>query len=123
MKISSTNRCKATASTLTLGHLGAKQVPSKERAKLVQELLRLIKGKVLAISMKHDASRVVQTAIQFGSQEVISCDGDGLGHSDLCLNGGRSAVSFFSGVFSFFVFFTAYKKDTMEESSILKVPR
>lgn len=47
-----------------------KQVPAEERAKLVQELLQLIKGKVLAISMKHDASRVVQTAIQFGSQEV-----------------------------------------------------
>lgn len=46
------------------------QVPQEQRKKLVQELLHIIKGKVLAISMKHDASRVVQTAIQFGSQEV-----------------------------------------------------
>lgn len=46
------------------------QVPQEQRKKLVQELLHIIKGKVLAISMKHDASRVVQTAIQFGSQQV-----------------------------------------------------
>ena len=46
------------------------QVPRDDRAKLVQELLRLIKGKVPAIAMKHDASRVVQTALQFGNREV-----------------------------------------------------
>lgn len=45
-------------------------MPAEERAQLVQELLQLIKGKVLAIAMKHDASRVVQTALQFGNNEV-----------------------------------------------------
>lgn len=45
-------------------------MPSDDRKKLVKELLQLIKGKVLAIAMKHDASRVVQTALQFGTQEV-----------------------------------------------------
>ncbi|CAM9979824.1 unnamed protein product, partial [Choristocarpus tenellus] len=49
--------------------LRERKVPPEERANLVQELLSLIKGKVLAIAMKHDASRVVQTAIQFGTQE------------------------------------------------------
>ena len=47
------------------------QVPGDERAKLVQELLQLIEGKVMAIVMKHDASRVVQTALQFGNREVF----------------------------------------------------
>ncbi|CAM9660120.1 unnamed protein product, partial [Sphacelaria rigidula] len=49
--------------------LRERKVPQEQRKKLVQELLHIIKGKVLAISMKHDASRVVQTAIQFGSQQ------------------------------------------------------
>ena len=46
------------------------KVPADERAKLVQELLELIKGKVMDIALKHDASRVVQTALQFGNREV-----------------------------------------------------
>lgn len=46
------------------------QVPADERAKLVQELLELIRGKVMDIALKHDASRVVQTALQFGNREV-----------------------------------------------------
>lgn len=50
------------------------QVPGDERAKLVQELLELIEGKVMAIVMKHDASRVVQTALQFGNREVFYGD-------------------------------------------------
>ena len=50
------------------------QVPGSERAKLVQELLELIEGKVMAIVMKHDASRVVQTALQFGNREVFYRD-------------------------------------------------
>lgn len=36
----------------------------------MQELLELIKGKVMDIALKHDASRVVQTALQFGNREV-----------------------------------------------------
>lgn len=57
----------------------------------MQELLSIIKGKVLAISMKHDASRVVQTAIQFGSPEVLICGrtvnsgGGVLGFAGTCL--------------------------------------
>lgn len=47
------------------------QVPADERAELVQELLELIKGKVMVIALKHDASRVVQTALQFGNREVM----------------------------------------------------
>lgn len=50
------------------------QVPAEERAKLVQELLELIKGKVMDIALKHDASRVVQTALQFGNREVKKAD-------------------------------------------------
>ena len=50
------------------------QVPAEERAKLVQELLELIKGKVMDIALKHDASRVVQTALQFGNREVKETD-------------------------------------------------
>ncbi|CBJ28598.1 conserved unknown protein [Ectocarpus siliculosus] len=49
--------------------LRERKVPPEERAKLVQELLQLIKGKVMDIALKHDASRVVQTALQFGNQE------------------------------------------------------
>ncbi|CAN0150109.1 unnamed protein product, partial [Discosporangium mesarthrocarpum] len=49
--------------------LRERKVPPEERTKLVRELLGLIKGKVLAIAMKHDSSRVVQTAIQFGNTE------------------------------------------------------
>lgn len=45
-------------------------MPAAERAELVQELLELIKGKVMVIALKHDASRVVQTALQFGNREV-----------------------------------------------------
>lgn len=40
----------------------------------MQELLELIEGKVMAIVMKHDASRVVQTALQFGNREVFYGD-------------------------------------------------
>ncbi|CAN0424562.1 unnamed protein product, partial [Scytosiphon promiscuus] len=50
--------------------LRERKVPADERAKLVQELLELIKGKVMDIALKHDASRVVQTALQFGNREV-----------------------------------------------------
>ncbi|CAM9839094.1 unnamed protein product, partial [Ectocarpus fasciculatus] len=49
--------------------LRERKVPPEERATLVQELLQLIKGKVMDIALKHDASRVVQTALQFGNQE------------------------------------------------------
>ena len=60
--------------TQRAGVVGMVQVPADERAKLVQELLQLIEGKVMAIVMKHDASRVVQTALQFGNREVCCRD-------------------------------------------------
>ncbi|CAM9406164.1 unnamed protein product [Chrysoparadoxa australica] len=49
--------------------LRERKVPREERESLVQELLGLLKGKVYKVSMKHDASRVVQSAIQFSSAE------------------------------------------------------
>jgi pumilio homology domain family member 6 len=44
-----------------------RSVPAPQRASLVHELVSLLEGKVYKISMKHDASRVVQAAIMYGT--------------------------------------------------------
>ncbi|CAM9394427.1 unnamed protein product, partial [Phaeothamnion confervicola] len=47
--------------------LRERKVPPEVRQQLVEELAGLVKGKVYKISMKHDASRVIQCAVQYGS--------------------------------------------------------
>ena len=41
----------------------------EDTKKLMKEVMELIRGKVREIALQHDASRVVQAAIQFGSEE------------------------------------------------------
>ncbi|KAG5187252.1 armadillo-type protein [Tribonema minus] len=47
--------------------LRERKITEEQRAPLVRELMQLLRGKVYKISMKHDASRVVQSAVTFGS--------------------------------------------------------
>lgn len=47
--------------------LRQKRVDAKERSLLVDELFRVIKGHVHEIVFKHDASRIIQTAIKYGT--------------------------------------------------------
>lgn len=39
----------------------------EETKELMQQVMKLVRGKVNEISLQHDASRVVQAAVQFGS--------------------------------------------------------
>lgn len=41
----------------------------EDTKKLMKEVMELIRGKVREIALQHDASRVVQAAIQFGNEE------------------------------------------------------
>ncbi|KAF8422075.1 armadillo-type protein [Tirmania nivea] len=45
------------------------ELPSSERRKLVDELCQMIKGNVKALVFKHDASRIVQTAVKRGTPQ------------------------------------------------------
>jgi pumilio homology domain family member 6 len=47
----------------------AKTIPAPERAKHVQDLMGVIRGKVKEIVFKHDASRIVQTVVKYGGQK------------------------------------------------------
>jgi len=47
--------------------LRLKNNTTEETQELMQELMELLKGKVNQVALQHDASRVVQAAIQFGS--------------------------------------------------------
>ena len=42
---------------------------AKEKEELMIKLMNLIRGKIYEIALQHDASRVVQAAIQFGNAE------------------------------------------------------
>ncbi|KAF8965483.1 armadillo-type protein [Flammula alnicola] len=46
-----------------------KNIPSAERQKHVKDLMNVIRGKVTDIVFKHDASRIVQTAVKYGGQK------------------------------------------------------
>ena len=46
-----------------------KNIPTSERQKHVKELMDVIRGKVSDIVFKHDASRIVQTAVKYGGQK------------------------------------------------------
>ena len=48
--------------------LRLKSITSKERRELMDQLIPLIRGKAREIALQHDASRVVQAAIQFGTE-------------------------------------------------------
>ncbi|KAG5644467.1 hypothetical protein DXG03_008368 [Asterophora parasitica] len=47
----------------------AKAIPAAERQKHIQDLMNVIRGKVKDIVFKHDASRIVQTAVKYGGQK------------------------------------------------------
>ncbi|KZT21924.1 ARM repeat-containing protein [Neolentinus lepideus HHB14362 ss-1] len=47
-----------------------KNIPEPERRKHVQDLMNVIRGNVKDIVFKHDASRIVQTAVKYGKQDV-----------------------------------------------------
>ncbi len=49
--------------------LRVKTNTKEDTKKLMTEVMELIRGKVREIALQHDASRVVQAAIQFGSDE------------------------------------------------------
>ena len=49
--------------------LRVKTNTKEDTKKLMSEVMDLIRGKVREIALQHDASRVVQAAIQFGSEE------------------------------------------------------
>lgn len=50
--------------------LRRKLVGPEERQKLIQELQDLVRGQIKELTFKHDASRVVQTALKYGSKKV-----------------------------------------------------
>lgn len=45
-----------------------KNIPQAERQKHIADLMKTIRGNVKDIVLKHDASRIVQTAVKYGSQ-------------------------------------------------------
>lgn len=47
-----------------------KEVPRAERQKDIDALMAAVKGRVQDVVFKHDASRIVQTLVKYGSQEV-----------------------------------------------------
>ena len=47
-----------------------KNIPTTERQKHVKELMDVIRGKVTDIVVKHDASRIVQTAVKYGGKKA-----------------------------------------------------
>lgn len=46
-----------------------KDINKDERKKLIEELCNLMKGRVSELVFKHDASRIVQTAVKYGTKE------------------------------------------------------
>ncbi|GMI43646.1 hypothetical protein TrCOL_g2916 [Triparma columacea] len=58
-----------TASKDIWGKLRKKTNSKEENRELADELFALIKGKMLEIGQRHDASRVVQAMVQFGTDE------------------------------------------------------
>ena len=46
-----------------------KNIPTSERQKHVKELIDVIRSKVKDIVLKHDASRIVQSAVKYGGQK------------------------------------------------------
>lgn len=47
-----------------------KNLTKAERNKHINELMEVIRGRVKDIVFKHDASRIVQTAVKYGGQEA-----------------------------------------------------
>ncbi|RPB14959.1 ARM repeat-containing protein [Morchella conica CCBAS932] len=47
-----------------------RQLPAAERKGLIEELSKLIKGNVKELVFKHDASRIVQTALKYGDKKT-----------------------------------------------------
>lgn len=47
-----------------------RQLPANERKKLIDELAKLIKGNIKELVFKHDASRIVQTALKYGDKQT-----------------------------------------------------
>jgi pumilio family protein 6 len=58
-----------TESKLLWNKLRLKSNTPKETKELMEKVMKLIRGKVKEIALQHDASRVVQAAIQFGNHE------------------------------------------------------
>lgn len=50
--------------------LRRKQSTPEERIKLIEELQSLVSGRIKDLVFKHDASRVVQTALKYGNKDV-----------------------------------------------------
>jgi pumilio homology domain family member 6 len=46
-----------------------KDIKPAERQKHIQDLMKVIRGKVKEIVFKHDASRIVQTVVKYGGQK------------------------------------------------------
>jgi len=46
-----------------------KDMPSEERTALIGDHLEQLKGNILVFCVKHDASRVIQTCLKYGSEE------------------------------------------------------
>lgn len=49
-----------------------KELKQEERSRLVAKLMSTVSGRVRELSMKHDASRIVQTLIKYGSHDARS---------------------------------------------------
>ncbi|KAL7273201.1 Pumilio y domain member 6 [Rhizina undulata] len=68
---------KPNADVLTRGkriweQLRRRTVAADERKKLIEELSKLIKNRVKDLVFKHDASRIIQTALKYGDKETKS---------------------------------------------------
>lgn len=46
-----------------------KDAPKDERARDVAALMAVVRGRVQDVVLKHDASRIVQTIVKYGSQQ------------------------------------------------------
>lgn len=58
--------------------LRRKQSTPEERKKLIEELQTLVRGRIKELVFKHDASRVVQTALKYGNKQVRAEIAEGL---------------------------------------------
>lgn len=49
-----------------------KTLSSGDRSKLMNKMAEKVKGKILQITLRHDVSRIVQSILQFGSNDLRS---------------------------------------------------
>jgi len=61
---------------LDWNNLRIKSIPDKDRPIMIEKLMKKITGHVAEVTLRHDASRIVQSIFQFGTtkQRIIILD-------------------------------------------------